>query len=65
MDPVVTEFGLVGRVTKVSATGAEVLLLTDPSEPGKRAPARSRADGVIVGQLAGDLLLRSSRSTRR
>ena len=57
MDPVVTEFGLVGRVTKVSATGAEVLLLTDPSSRVSVRLQDSRADGVIVGQLAGDLLL--------
>ncbi|NDJ74918.1 MAG: rod shape-determining protein MreC [Chloroflexi bacterium] len=31
LDPVVTELGLVGRVVKVSATGAEVLLLPDPN----------------------------------
>lgn len=57
MDPVVTEFGLVGRVTKVSATGAEVLLLTDPSSRVSVRLQDSRADGIIVGQLTGDLLL--------
>lgn len=57
MDPVVTEFGLVGRVTKVSATGAEVLLLTDSSSRVSVRLQDSRADGVIVGQLTGDLLL--------
>lgn len=57
MDPVVTEFGMVGRVTRVSATGAEVLLLTDPSSRVSVRLQESRADAVIGGQLTGDLLL--------
>lgn len=57
MDPVVTEYGLVGRVTKVSATGAEVLLLTDPSSRVSVRLQDSRADGVVAGQLTGDLLM--------
>jgi rod shape-determining protein MreC len=57
MDPVVTEFGMVGRVTRVSATGAEVLLLTDPSSRVSVRLQESRADAVIAGQLTGDLLL--------
>jgi len=57
MDPVVTEFGMVGRVTRVSATGAEVLLLTDPSSQVSTRLQDSRTDGVVVGQLTGDLLL--------
>ncbi len=57
MDPVVTEYGLVGRVTKVSATGAEVLLLTDPSSRVSVRLQDSRADGVVSGQLTGDLLM--------
>jgi rod shape-determining protein MreC len=57
MDPVVTELGLVGRVIKVSATGAEVLLLTDPNSRVNTRLQTSRQDGVVLGQLAGDLLM--------
>lgn len=57
MDPVVTELGLVGRVVKVSATGAEVLLLTDPNSRVNARLQTSRQDGVVLGQLTGDLLM--------
>jgi rod shape-determining protein MreC len=57
MDPVVTELGLVGRVIKVSATGAEVLLLTDPNSRVNTRLQTSRQDGVVLGQLTGDLLM--------
>lgn len=57
LDPVITELGMVGRVVKVSATGAEVLLLTDPDSSVNARLQTSRADGVVVGQLAGDLLI--------
>ncbi|HML24047.1 MAG TPA: rod shape-determining protein MreC [Aggregatilinea sp.] len=56
-DPVVTELGMVGRVTKVSATGAEVLLLTDPNSQVSARAQSTRAEGVVVGQLSGDLLM--------
>lgn len=56
-DPVVTELGMVGRVTKVSATGSEVLMLTDPTSQINARLQTSRADGVVVGQLAGDLVM--------
>ncbi|NLX08625.1 MAG: rod shape-determining protein MreC [Chloroflexi bacterium] len=56
-DPVVTELGMVGRVVKISATGAEVLLLTDLNSSVNARLQDSRADGLVVGQLAGDLLM--------
>ncbi|MBN1679752.1 MAG: rod shape-determining protein MreC [Anaerolineae bacterium] len=56
-DPVVTELGMVGRVFKLSATGAEVLLLTDSDSSVNARLQQSRADGVVVGQLAGDLVM--------
>lgn len=58
MDPVVTELGMVGRVIQVSATGAEVLLITDPSSSVNARLQQSRADGVVEGQLTGDLIMR-------
>ncbi len=57
LDPVVTERGLVGRVTQVSATGAEVLLVTDPTSRVNARLQSTREDGVVSGQLVGDLLM--------
>jgi rod shape-determining protein MreC len=57
LDPVVTERGLVGRVTQVSATGAEVLLVTDPTSRVNARLQTTREDGVVSGQLVGDLLM--------
>ncbi|MBN1967360.1 MAG: rod shape-determining protein MreC [Anaerolineae bacterium] len=56
-DPIVTELGMVGRVIKVSATGAEVLLLIDPNSHVNARLQTSRADGVVDGQLSGDLVM--------
>ncbi len=57
LDPVVTELGLVGRVAKLSATGAEVQLLTDPNSAVNARLQTTREDGVVRGQLTGDLLM--------
>lgn len=57
LDPVVTELGMVGRVTKLSATGAEVLLLSDPNSRINARLQTTRSDGIVAGQLGGDLLL--------
>ncbi|MFP4324208.1 MAG: rod shape-determining protein MreC [Anaerolineales bacterium] len=57
-DPVVTELGLVGRVREVSATGAEVLLVTDPnSAVNARVLNQSREPGLLRGTLGGELIL--------
>jgi rod shape-determining protein MreC len=57
LDPVVTELGLVGRITELSATGAEVLLVTDPNSKVNARLQTTRADGVVEGQLGGDLVM--------
>ncbi len=57
LDPVVTELGLVGRVTKLSAAGAEVLMVTDPTSSINARLQSTREDGRVVGQLAGDLVM--------
>lgn len=57
LDPVVIELGMVGRVVQVSATGAEVQLLTDTDSAVNARSEDSRADGVVLGQLSGDLLM--------
>jgi rod shape-determining protein MreC len=57
LDPVVTERGLVGRVVQVSATGAQVLLVSDPKSRVNARVQPTRYDGVVIGQLAGDLVM--------
>jgi len=57
LDPVVTERGLVGRVAQVSATGAQVLLVSDPKSRVNARLQTTRDDGVVIGQLAGDLVM--------
>lgn len=56
-DPVVTELGLVGRVTQISATGCEVLLITDQTSSINVRLQTSRSKGLVQGTLSGDLLL--------
>jgi rod shape-determining protein MreC len=57
-DPVVTELGLVGRVSRVSATGADVLLITDQnSAVNARVLNEQREAGLVRGSLSGELIL--------
>ncbi len=55
--PVVTQQGLVGRVSRVTAAGANVQLITDPamSINVRLQPSRERA--VLSGSITGDLRL--------
>ncbi len=53
--PVVTELGLVGRVVKVAATNAQVLLVTDTNSFVNARLQSSRAEGSVVGTAGGDL----------
>lgn len=57
-DPVVTPQGLVGKVTKVSATGCEVLLITDQTSGVNVRLQATRDKGLVEGTLSGDLILR-------
>ena len=57
LDPVVTDLGMVGRVIKVSATGAEVLLVSDADSSVNARLQSTSADGLVVGQLTGDLVM--------
>lgn len=57
LDPVVTERGMVGRVTQLSATGAEVVLVIDPSSQINARLQSTREDGVVIGQFTGDLVM--------
>ena len=56
--PVVTERGLVGRVTEVSVDAAEVLLITDVSSSVNALIQGSRAIGIIEGQVGGGLIMK-------
>lgn len=51
--PVVTENGLVGRITQVSATAAQVMLITDPVSSVNSRLLNSRAEGAVQGQAGG------------
>ena len=56
--PVVTDRGLVGRVTAVGPNWARVLPITDISSSTNALIQGSRASGIVVGQVGGGLLLR-------
>jgi rod shape-determining protein MreC len=56
-DPVVTEQGLVGSVIQVSATGAEVLLITDQNSAVNSRLQATRDVGLVEGTLNGELIL--------
>jgi rod shape-determining protein MreC len=55
---VITERGLVGRVSAVSPSSAKVMLLTDPSSAVNARLQTSRADGTVEGQLTPSLRMR-------
>ncbi len=55
--PVVTQQGLVGRITAVTANAARVQLIADPASSVNVRLDPSGAQAVLVGQLTGDLLL--------
>ena len=56
--PVIGPRGLVGKVGKVAAHTAQVLLIIDPNSAVDAVVQRSRARGLVVGQ-AGRTVLRS------
>ncbi len=55
--PVVTELGLVGRIYRVSATNAQILLVSDTNSYVNALLQTSRGEGSIVGTASGDLLM--------
>jgi rod shape-determining protein MreC len=56
--PVVTERGLVGRITEVGTSWAKVMLIVDPSSSVNALIQTSRATGVVEGQVGGSLLMK-------
>jgi rod shape-determining protein MreC len=55
--PVVTDQGLVGRISEVTDSVSKVLLLTDPSSSASALLADSRLNGVVRGSSSGDLVM--------
>ncbi len=53
--PVVTGQGLVGRVIKVSANAAQIMLVTEPSSAVSARLQTTRAEGTVRGTHAGTL----------
>jgi rod shape-determining protein MreC len=55
--PVLTDAGLVGRIARVSQGSSQVMLLTDSQSSVGAYIQRSRATGVVQGQLGPDLVM--------
>lgn len=53
--PVVTQLGLIGRVSDVTANASRVLLITDVSSAISARLQTTRDEGSIVGQASNDL----------
>jgi len=53
--PVVTQDGLVGRIAAVTAGAARVQLITDPASVVNVRTDQSRGQGVVVGDLTGEV----------
>jgi rod shape-determining protein MreC len=56
--PVVTERGLVGRITDVGSNWAKVMLIIDPSSSVNAFIQSSRATGLVEGQVGGGLVMK-------
>ncbi len=56
--PVVTERGLVGRITEAGSNWAKVMLIIDPSSSVNALIQTSRATGVVEGQVGGSLVMK-------
>jgi len=55
--PVITERGLVGRVTAVGGNSAQILLLIDPSSAVNAIIQNSRATGLVRGNIDGTIMM--------
>jgi rod shape-determining protein MreC len=53
--PVVTNQGLVGRVVEIFPTISRVQLITDPQSAANVRLQDSRAEGILVAELSGEL----------
>jgi len=57
--PVITDRGLVGRISEVGETWSRVLLIVDPQSTVNALTQSTRASGAIQGQADGSLIMRS------
>jgi rod shape-determining protein MreC len=55
--PVVTQQGLVGRISQITATAALVQLISDPGTVINVRLEPERVEGVLIGSLTGDVSL--------
>jgi rod shape-determining protein MreC len=55
--PVVTDRGLVGRISDVGSNWSKVLLIIDPSSSVNALIQTTRATGTVRGQIGGSLLM--------
>jgi len=55
--PVVTQRGLVGRVTQVGPNIAQVLLIIDPASSVNVLVQSTRVQGIVRGELGGSLVM--------
>jgi len=56
--PVLTDAGLVGRISRVSQSASQVMLLSDTKSSVSAYIQRSRATGVVQGELDVELRMR-------
>ncbi len=57
--PVVTDRGLVGRISEVGETWSRVLLIIDPQSTVNALTQSTRAGGAVQGQPDGTLIMRA------
>jgi rod shape-determining protein MreC len=55
--PVVTDQGLVGRISEVTENTSKVLLLNDAGSSASALLAESRLNGIVRGSTSGDLIM--------
>jgi len=55
--PVVTQRGLIGRITQVNPHSAQVLLIIDPASSVNAVIQNSRVEGIVRGELGGTLIM--------
>jgi rod shape-determining protein MreC len=55
--PVVTERGLVGRISRANSSSSQILLLTDPASAVNALIESSRLTGIVQGQVGGGLVM--------
>lgn len=55
--PVVTEQGLIGRISDVNSSAARVQLITDPSSAVNVRLQASQKDAILTGSVTGDLTI--------